>query len=822
MAGFVSDLNSGTLLWCVVSLVFLTSVATDTCPDSCRCHGNSLKCTPDVNGGTRLLKVPPDLLRYNMFHIKYANLSRNELQQIEPGDFYGLPRVIRLDLRHNRLRALLRNGFSGLEDLTKLELSYNIIRYIDRFAFEGLPNVHKIDLSNNEIAFLEDDSFNTKNGLGSLLSLDLSFNKIHDLDGRTFLGLESLRELYLNHNAMRYIRTDVFTPFENLELIYLGGNFINCTCDWLKVFDNLQSRDIEIMDTSDALRTCTDNALTCDTELEPGDYSDEDTDIQRVATNLTLEDLRPPETDRHGNIVSADGNSFPPWSVEGERVLSTHDAEMRRRIGEVEDRDRRRVFTVVFQERMRGFLKRMMDRGNWLTTTARATTGGNSEEYTVVQITNITKHSENNVTNTTLHPSDAKMDKVVADARIVIKDVLQLLFPPGGFFNASEISRKAPIGPSGIPDPVRVILGQVAEARRAVAELKQRRAALSTPKPSALAPTTSSKSGHTTTRSVHPLTMGTRLPQSALSRPEIEIPFFAVIGIFVFVCIAAGAIAMFSGLCRDKAQCCQCSCLSAISEKLTMRKQQIERQSRKTTAAKSDFIKMHCLAKHTTDSSVKSTSPDKMPTQLAADEHGVVSVTPLVLTDEFPDESGTTPPKSQPGQRKTSTGLLGYIKNRLSSTNKDAALKEAPETSPRDEITLFDISVHGSTSEPLKSTTGTRDARDERDGLPVRSTDARAEKPKLPANQTAESKTPVGASFLACDTTKENVDEKPLASAIESDDKIDVKETSSDLRWYARECLSNQRMMTQARTQSMTSSNGQTVKKGDSEEDGIW
>ncbi|XP_022079879.1 uncharacterized protein LOC110973386 [Acanthaster planci] len=823
MAGFISNPNSGIFLWCVVSLSFLTSLSTDTCPDSCRCHGNTLKCTPNVNGGIKLLKVPPDLLRYNLFHIKYANLSRNRLQQIEPGDFLGLPRVIRLDLRHNRLRALLRNGFSGLEDLMTLQLSYNVIRYIDRFAFEGLTKVRKIDLSHNEIAFIEDDSFKTRDGLITLLSLDLSFNQLYDLHGPTFLGLESLQELYLNHNSLRAIHTEVFATLQQLEKIYLGRNFINCTCEWLEVWSNLQSRDIEMMDTSDALKACTEDVIICDNELEPSDIPDEDfdvaTSIAQVAYNLIMEDLIPPETDGHGNIVDADGNSFPLWSPEGERVLSAHDGEMRRRIGEVEDRDLRRMFTVTFQERMRGFLKRMMKHES--TTTARATTSEITKESNGVQEMNSDKYNATHFINVTMThghhqlPLDPKIAKFIADATTLIKDIFRLVFPTGGFFSSSEISLKA-LGTSGLFDPARIV-SQITEAQRGKNRLVE--AKPSAPETSKAAPTTrptsKSTSRYKPTKSPI-LVLGTSLPQqSAFKWPEIQIPFFAGIGIFVFVCIAAAAIAMFSGACRDGSRFCECSWLSTVSEKLALRKLHIERQSRKTSPAKSDFVKMHCLAKQTIDASAASkvTSPDKIQTEVAADDRGIVSVTPLVLTEEFPNKSGTTPPKSQASQDKTSLGLLGYLKSRLSSY-QDTPSKETPKTSPRDEITLFDISVERSVSEPNKTVTGKRETANDI-GQPVQLTDVHAAvSENLPAKHTAVSGDSVDTSVMHRGKSLD---------VVASDGETGVTRTSSDLRWYAKECLSNQRMMTQARTHSMTSSNDdKMLKKADPEDDGIW
>ena len=76
---------------------------------------------------------------------------------------------------------------------------------------------------------------------------------------------------------------------------------------------------------------------------------------QVVTTKLTIDDLRPPDTDESGYIISG-ADSYPIRSPEGERVLSEYDVLMRQRIEAIHDEGKKKLYSLVFHERMRNFI----------------------------------------------------------------------------------------------------------------------------------------------------------------------------------------------------------------------------------------------------------------------------------------------------------------------------------------------------------------------------------------------------------------------------------------------------------------------------------
>ncbi len=174
-------------------------------------------------------------------------------------------------------------------------------------------------------------------------------------------------------------------------------------------------------------------------------------------------------------------------------------------------------------------------------------------------------------------------------------------------------------------------------------------------------------------------------------------------------------------------------------------------------------------------------------------DRGVVSITPLVLTDDFPNRS-----KAPLGNKANYESHSSYsspdmykdIKNCLSpATDGKETIGDCSgrNHTPQDEITLFEVPLSRSTSDHYN------------------------DREQQVHDSTSSNCTPnVDAICQSKETT----------STLESvTPAVDVEKSSSELRWFARECLSNQRMMVQGRTPSMTSSDDilgvADVKKGE-------
>ncbi|KAM3863559.1 protein ELFN1 [Diretmus argenteus] len=126
-------------------------------------------------------------------NLTYLNLTKNEISYIEDGAFSAQFNLQVLQLGFNKLRNLTEGILRGLDKLQYLYLQANLIETVTPNAFWECPNIENIDLS---------------------------MNRIQQLDGVTFTSLTKLTtcELYTN-------------PF-------------NCSCEllgfvkWLSVFPN--------------------------------------------------------------------------------------------------------------------------------------------------------------------------------------------------------------------------------------------------------------------------------------------------------------------------------------------------------------------------------------------------------------------------------------------------------------------------------------------------------------------------------------------------------------------------------------------------------
>ncbi len=131
--------------------------------------------------------------------------------------------VNNLDLSNNRIFALQRAVFSPLKDAVIIDVSSNKINQIDGNAFNGLQvNLRLLNLSFNLLGEIDSDTFTN---LTDLRVLDLSHNHIGVLGYKAFSGLPKLRALYLTGNSLRDLGFPESLP--NLDFLLLGDNKLN-------------------------------------------------------------------------------------------------------------------------------------------------------------------------------------------------------------------------------------------------------------------------------------------------------------------------------------------------------------------------------------------------------------------------------------------------------------------------------------------------------------------------------------------------------------------------------------------------------------------
>ncbi|XP_023676249.1 slit homolog 1b isoform X2 [Paramormyrops kingsleyae] len=120
---------------------------------------------------------------------------------------------------------------------TELRLNNNEISVLEATGvFKSLSQLKKINLSNNKISEIEDGAFE---GTGSVVELHLTANQMDSVRGGMFRGLDGLRMLMLRNNRISCIHNDSFTGLNNVRLLSLYDNQLTTISPG--AFDTLQS-----------------------------------------------------------------------------------------------------------------------------------------------------------------------------------------------------------------------------------------------------------------------------------------------------------------------------------------------------------------------------------------------------------------------------------------------------------------------------------------------------------------------------------------------------------------------------------------------------
>uniref|UniRef100_A0A8C4DY73 Slit homolog 1 protein n=1 Tax=Dicentrarchus labrax TaxID=13489 RepID=A0A8C4DY73_DICLA len=104
----------------------------------------------------------------------------------------------------------------------ELRLNNNDISVLEATgAFKGLSHLKKINLSNNKISEIEDGAFE---GASSVVELHLTANHLESVRGSMLRGMEGLRMLMLRNNKISCIHNGSFTGLANVRLLSLYDN----------------------------------------------------------------------------------------------------------------------------------------------------------------------------------------------------------------------------------------------------------------------------------------------------------------------------------------------------------------------------------------------------------------------------------------------------------------------------------------------------------------------------------------------------------------------------------------------------------------------
>lgn len=208
-----------------------------------------LDCVGFAN--TSLSELPSNLFnKYGALNSLYA--SNIGLTKLPSETFENATKMLDINLSNNKLAKLESKVFSPCKVLRKLVLSHNDIEEIDMDAFDNLTDLEELDLSNNLLSSLPHKALGQLRGLKtlnlgnnslivkygmfpeSLVTLDLSYNKLENFTLKSIISLGNLRYLFLNGNRIYRIRQYIFPdgildPLKSLKHVQFSDNEFYCT-----------------------------------------------------------------------------------------------------------------------------------------------------------------------------------------------------------------------------------------------------------------------------------------------------------------------------------------------------------------------------------------------------------------------------------------------------------------------------------------------------------------------------------------------------------------------------------------------------------------
>ncbi len=148
-----------------------------------------------------------DVTEAQLAAITGLNLSRQNIADLERGDFDNLTNLVGLSLEDNQLSALPEDLFEYLVSLKALVLADNQLSALPDGLFANLTNLIILDLSRNQLTSLPAELFNR---ITRLTLLGLSDNQLTSLPERLFDNMTDLTMLSLNNNQLSSLPGGLF------------------------------------------------------------------------------------------------------------------------------------------------------------------------------------------------------------------------------------------------------------------------------------------------------------------------------------------------------------------------------------------------------------------------------------------------------------------------------------------------------------------------------------------------------------------------------------------------------------------------------------